>query len=320
MLTITIILSILTVSKLFAVTLKSMMQEFPLWRSMLFVPVNNDRFIEKAHSRGADAIILDLEDSIPLAEKQDARGAVASAAKVVSARGSDVLVRINHEQALTAQDLEAVVIPSVRAIVVPKVSAPEQLKYISELITDLETARDMTTGRMKLIAMIESVEALGCIDAIATASPRLLAMTLGSEDFSASVGMQPTSKGLLFPNQQVLFAARRAGIIALGFAGSIADYSQPDTFRKMITEARQLGFRGAFCIHPSQVAIMNQEFSPTTEEVEQARQILEAYEVALEAGSGVTQYQGKMIDYPVVARAQELLQLHKTIEERKTGN
>lgn len=135
----------------------------------------------------------------------------------------------------------------------------------------------------------------------------MLGMSLGSEDFSASSGMNPTPEGLLAPNQAIVFACRRAGIFPFGFPASIADYSDIDRFRETIRFARQLGFVGALCIHPSQVAILNEQFAPSDAEIEQARALIAAYEQGVSEGKGAVAFQGTMIDAPVVARARETL-------------
>ena len=167
--------------------------------------------------------------------------------------------------------------------------------------------RGVKRGHTGIIAMIESVDALPVLDDIANAHPRVIAMTLGSEDFSATAGMQPVPDTLYLPNQMLAFACRRANIMPLGFPGSIADYSDIDAFRVIIKRAKQLGFVGAFCIHPKQVEVLNEELTPTAEEVTHAEGLLAAFEAGLAAGKGAVEYKGKMIDLPVVERARELL-------------
>lgn len=288
----------------------------PLWRSMLFVPAHVERFVNKAHQRGADAIILDLEDSVPLPEKAHARAQVASAARQVAQSGADVVVRINAGLLLAAEDLAVSIDSAVQAICVPKTTSGAQLQWISEAIDELERERGLTAGHTRLIALIESTDALSQLADIARSTPRLAAIILGSEDFSASAGMLPTADGLLFPNQQIVFAARAAGVLPLGFVGSIADYSDLQAFRTTIKRSSNLGLRGGFCIHPSQVAIMNEEFSPADAEVSEARELLAVYEAALSAGRGAAEFNGKMIDAPVVARSRELLAFAQRIAER----
>ena len=279
-------------------------RELPAWRSALFVPAHVEKFVAKAHTRGADAIILDLEDSVPLAEKARARAAVAGAAATVAGHGLDVLVRINRPWRLAVRDLEDSICAAVHTIAVPKVASADHIAFIAETIDEI---KGLVPGHTRLLALIEGVDGLAQMDAIARASERLIGLFLGAEDFSAEVGMQPTAEALFAPNQQLVFAARRAGILPLGFVGSIADYSDLEAFRARILQARQLGFTGALGIHPSQIAIMNEAFLPSADEVAHAEGLLAAYEQGLAEGRGAVSYQGKMIDAPVVARAREVL-------------
>lgn len=283
------------------------MSAAPIWRSMLFLPAHIEKFVAKAHTRGADAYILDLEDSVPLPEKVRARAQVIQGAQSVGVSGAAALVRVNPTWELMVQDLDASVDPTVQAIVLPKVTQAATVQRAAEHVQRLETNRGMTLGHTGLIAQIEDVEALPNLDAIATSSSRLLGMILGSEDFSVSAGMQPIPEALLMPNQMVLFACRRAGIHPFGFAASIADYADMARFQQHILLAKQMGFVGAFCIHPAQVPVLNAGFSPTEEEVRQAQEMVAAYEQAMQQGLGAVEFRGKMLDVPVVLRAKNLL-------------
>ena len=280
---------------------------YPGWRTALFIPVHIDKFVEKAHTRGADAYILDLEDSVPLEQKGMARDCVIKAAETVSQGGASALVRINLDERFAMKDIEASIDEAVAAIVVPKVESAQQIQKIAEYIDALEQMRGIKKGHTGIIAMIESVAALPVLDEIAQSHPRVIAMTLGSEDFSATAGMQPVPDTLYLPNQMLAFACRRANIMPLGFPGSIADYSDLDAFRATVKRAKQLGFVGAFCIHPKQVEVLNDELTPSAEEIAHAQGLLEAFEAGLAAGKGAVEYKGKMIDLPVVERAKELL-------------
>ncbi|MDX1452347.1 MAG: CoA ester lyase [Oleiphilaceae bacterium] len=280
---------------------------YPGWRSALFLPVHIDKFVAKAHTRGADAYILDLEDSVPLAQKAEARECVVPAARTVKQGGAAALVRINQDHAMAIEDLDASVHDEVSAIVVPKVESPEFLHYLADRLCELEQLRGLPPGHTGIIAMIESVAALPQLDAIAAAHPRVIAMTLGSEDFSATAGMVPNTETLYGPSQMLAFACRRAGIVPLGFPGSIADYSDIDAFREVVRKARDLGFVGAFCIHPKQVAVLNEVLTPSEAELQEARELVACFEQALTEGKGAAEFNGKMIDLPVVDRARELL-------------
>jgi citrate lyase subunit beta/citryl-CoA lyase len=277
------------------------------WRSMLFLPAHIEKYVTRAHTRGADAYILDLEDSVPVSEKENARALLAWSLRTVSQNGAAALARINATSEHAAADIEAACSPGVSAIVLPKVNSAAEVVSIAIRLDALEARRGLTAGSVRLIAQIEHVTALPRLDEIAGSSPRLLGMTLGSEDFSASAGMEPVPEALLGPNQQVIFACRRAGVLPFGFPASISDYSDTSVFRGHIRLARRLGFLGAFCIHPSQIAVMNEEFSPSAAEIEAAHGMVAAFEAGRREGKGAISYQGRMIDPPVVARAKEVL-------------
>lgn len=288
----------------------------PVWRSLLFVPVNVERFVDKAHERGADAIQLDLEDSVPTSEKDRARQLVPEAAAKVARGGADVVVRINRPWRMALRDLEASVCPQVHAIALPKVMGPEHVRLVAEVLDELERERGMPVGATKLIAMIETAEAFFRAREIAAAHERLVGLNLGAEDFALSVGMLPEPDGLYYPKIQTIIAARAAGILPLGFIGTVAEYRDLDAFRQTIRRSRKLGFRGASCVHPAQVPVLNEEFAPSTEEVEHARGLVAAYDAALAEGRGSVEYGGRMIDVPIVERARDLLAIHERIAAR----
>lgn len=292
------------------------MTDLPLWRSMMFVPVNVDRFVDKAHTRGADAVILDLEDSILPADKAAARALVPAAAAKAARGGADVVVRINRPWRLAVRDLEAAVCPAVAALALPKTADAGHIRAIAEIVGELERERAMTVGAIRLIAMIETAAAYFHLREIAGADRRMVAMILGSEDFALEMGMAPEPDGLAHATFATAIAARAAGLLPLGFIGSLAQFADRDAFRTMVRRARGLGFEGAFCIHPSQVAILNQEFSPTAAEVAHAGSVIAAFRAAEAAGRGAIELDGVMIDIPVVARAERLLARQAAIEER----
>jgi len=279
----------------------------PMWRSMLFVPVIVDKFVDAAHRRGADAIILDLEDSVPESQKERARGLIQAAAAKVSQGGADVTVRINRPWRQTLRDLEAAVSPQVRALLLPKIASADHVQLIAEVVSELEAERGMAIGATGLVPMIETAEAFFKIHEIARADPRIVGLNLGAEDFALSIGMLPEAEGLFYPKQQVVIAARAAGILPLGFIGTVADFKDLDAFRATIQRSRRLGFMGASVIHPSQVQILNEEFRPTADEVALARRIVAAYDKSTAEGIGAIVLDGKMIDVPIVVRAQQTL-------------
>lgn len=290
--------------------------DLPVWRSLLFVPVTARKFVDGAAARGADAIILDLEDSVPPAEKPRARTLLQDAAEIVSRGGADVLVRINRPLRLAIADIEAAVSPRVQALALPKVESANHLRLLCEIIDEIEAERGMTIGTTKLLAMVETAEAFFEMPAIARAHPRVVALTLGAEDFSLSVGMLPEAEGLFFPKQQMIIAARSAGILPLGFLGTVADFKDLAAFRATIQRSRRLGFLGAACIHPSQIEILNEEYAPQPDDVAHAERVVAAYETAIAQGVGAITVDGKMIDVPVVERAQALLARHRAIKAK----
>src|SRR3954465_15620473 len=292
-------------------------KDLPVWRSMLFVPVTARRFVDGAARRGADAIILDLEDAVALSEKERARTLVPEAASIVSRGGADVVVRINRPLRMTVRDLEAVIGNGVHAIALPKAESAEHVQLVAEIIDELEAERGVPLGTTRMLAMVETASAFFHIAEIAKASPRLVGLNLGAEDFALSAGMLPEAEGLFMPKQMCVFAARGAGIMPLGFVGTVADFSDLDGFRETTRRSRRLGFMGASVIHPSQVQILNEEFRPSAAEADHARRVVEAYDKALAEGVGAVTVDGKMIDVPIVERARLLLHRETVIAARE---
>jgi citrate lyase subunit beta/citryl-CoA lyase len=294
-----------------------MTKDLPVWRSMLFVPVTQRRFVEGAARRGADAIILDLEDSVAASEKERARTLVAEAAGIVSAGGADVVVRLNRPLRMTVRDLEAVIGPGVHTVALAKAESAQHVQLVAEIIDELEVERGIALGTTKMLAMVETASAFFRIAEIARAHPRLVALNLGAEDFATSAGIMPEADALTMPKQMAVFAARAAGIMPMGFIGSIAEFHDLDAFRETIRRSRRFGFVGASVIHPSQVAILNEEFRPSAREVDHANRVVAAYDTALAEGVGAVTVDGKMIDVPVVERAKLLLDRETAIAARE---
>jgi citrate lyase subunit beta/citryl-CoA lyase len=289
----------------------------PVWRSLLFVPVTVKRFVDGAPRRGADAIILDLEDAVAASEKERARSLVPEAAEIVSRGGADVVVRINRPLRLAVRDIEAAVGPRVVALALPKVEGPEHVRLIAEIVDEVEAERGMAPGTTRFVAMVETAAAFFRIAEIARAHPRICALTLGAEDFALSAGILPEAEGLFMPKQMAVFAARAAGIMPLGFIGTVAEFHDLQGFRQTIRRSRRLGFIGASVIHPSQVPVLNEEFRASPEEADHARRVVSAYDEALAAGVGAVTLDGKMIDVPVVERARLLLEREAAIAARE---
>ena len=279
----------------------------PLWHSLLFIPAHVQRFIESAPKRGADAIILDLEDSVPNEIKPLAREHLKEHVNFLNEQSQDILIRINRDLNNAIADLNTAVIQSVKAIIIPKVIGAEHIRLLEEVISELEFNRHLTPNSIQLIAMIETLEGLHNINAIAQSSSRLIGLALGTEDLSLDGGFTATPENFHYPAQQLVYAAKLANIHAYGFPGSIADYSNIDAFTHYQKTAKSMGFNGAFCIHPSQVEPINNTYAISSDELEQANKIVAAYEEAVKNKRGAVEVDGKMIDAPVVERAMKLI-------------
>ena len=276
------------------------------WRSLLFVPAHEARFVARAHERGADGIILDLEDAVPAEGKEAARAGLAAAASV-GQRGAAVMVRVNHGIRPLARDLEAAVLPGIAALVLPKVDSAEWVAEVAAAIAELEHERDLVPEAISLVLQIETPGALPRLPAIAAAHPRVAAIALGPEDYCAALGAVPGAEVLMGPNLAVLQAARAAGVLPLGFVGSIGNFADLAAYAALVEQARSLGFRGAMAVHPAQIAVLNAGFSPAEAEVAWAKRVVVADQAARAAGRGAFTLDGRMIDAPVVRRAEEIL-------------
>jgi citrate lyase subunit beta/citryl-CoA lyase len=165
--------------------------------------------------------------------------------------------------------------------------------------------------------LVETAAGFFRIEAIAKSHPRVVALSLGTEDFTADVGMLPDPEALLYPKQHTLFAARAAGILPMGFIGSIADFRDQDAFRAIVRRSKRFGFVGASAIHPLQVPVLNEEFGVSPAEVQRAERMVAAYDAAFAQGLGAVQFEGAMIDVPVVQRAKNVIARAAAIKRRQ---
>ena len=283
----------------------------------MYCPVNVEKYVDKAHTRGADVVQLDLEDSVPPSEKAAARKLVEKAAARVRRGGADVVVRFNQPLSQAVRDLEHSICPDVDALACTKVAGASHIQLLDELVSELEEKRGMTVGHTQFIAMIETADAFFQIRDIVRASPRIVACNIGGEDFALDNNMQPTGEALVYPKQQMIFAANAAGIVPLGFIDSIAGFGDWEAFRKMVRRSRDFGFMGAGCIHPGQVTIVNQEYTPGEKEVAYARKVIELDQQAAASGRGSWSLDGKMIDIPIIVRARKLIARFDAIKKRE---
>ena len=279
----------------------------PLRRSFLFVPADNARLLASAVTKPADVVILDLEDGTHPARKALAReGLVAGIAQIVQA-GQAAAVRINGDLNTAVSDLRSAVMPGLALVLLPKVEHPRDVQLLSALVDDLERAAGMPSGGVRFLLQIESCLALPRLHEIAAADARTMGMMLGSEDFSLDCGGLPTPEALLAPSLMVLHACRAAGIQPIGFVASIAELGEVEQFAQVLAQARSLGFRGAVVVHPKFLEAINACYTPTPENVAQARELVAAFEAAQAQGQGAIRHAGRMIDKPVYLRALRLL-------------
>jgi citrate lyase subunit beta/citryl-CoA lyase len=288
----------------------------PVWRSILYVPGNVSKFIDKAHERGADCVLIDLEDSVQPAQKPDARAMLSDTIKKVARGGADVAVRINRPLRMTIPDLEAAVQPGVSALFITKTESVQHLKLLDEVVTDLESQRSLKPGSIGFGAMIEHPRALSQIHDIAEHGPRLIGMMLGGEDFALETGSIPGDETLELPKRLVAFAAQAFDVPMIGILGTVADYSDPEAYKKSAERARRFGFSGGTCIHPGLVTALNEAFTPSAEDVAYARKLIQADAKAAAEGRGSFQVDGKMIDIPVIERARKMIARADAIQRR----
>jgi citrate lyase subunit beta/citryl-CoA lyase len=288
----------------------------PVWRSLLYVPAHVDRFVDKAHLRGADCIQLDLEDSVPPTEKATARAGVQAAAARLRRGTCDVLVRINAPLSLAVPDIEAAVCPEVDGLTITKARGPDHIQLLDELVAEREVKAGIPEGHTWFYVLVETPAGLAQAQAIAGASRRVVAMSLGGEDFATAIGTEPTEAALSVAKSLCLFAARAAGVMPMGLVSTLADFGDIPAFTAMARRSRAMGFEGASCINPAQVAPLNEAFSPSEADIAFARRVVAADALARAQGRGAVALDGKMIDVPIARRAENLLARAEAIASR----
>lgn len=287
--------------------------ENQLIRSWMFVPGHRQKMIEKAMSLAEiDAIMLDIEDGVPPAEKENARAQIAAAlaSPDSGAAGQRRFVRINsvgHEW--MHADLARVIQPGTHGIVPPKVESAEQVRLVDKLIGEREAQAKLPAGKIRLLVAIESP--LGLLNAysIASASPRVMGLLLGAEDMGKGLGLPLRREGeareLLHVRGMLAVTAAAAGVQAVDSVWT--DLQDPEGLRRYAQQARRLGFSGMSMIHPSQAEIVNHAFSPTDEELAYCEQVVQAYDEAVARGQGAIAFGGQLLDPPIVDRARRTL-------------
>ena len=289
---------------------------------MLFVPANVPKYIERAHERGADAIILDLEDSVPESEKSVARSALQATYGSVARNGADVLVRINKPFAQRVLDLDAAIAPGIAGILFPKLETAQELAILDALIHERELAAGMSAGSVGVLCAIESARGVLNLNGIVAECERVtrvFGLSYGAEDATEEIGVETTPEGWerFYGNALSVQAAVAAGIQPYGRLGSAFEFHDLTEYEASARRSAQFGFKGASCIHPAQVPILNRAFSPSAEQVERARKTIELMQAALRAGRASASLDGRMIDTPTLRRAERILERHAAIEQKE---
>lgn len=281
----------------------------PILRSILFVPTIVERFVTRAPETGADIICLDVEDSVPPAEKAKARAAAAEAIDGMPRSGYATFVRVNGlHTGLLEDDLLAVVRPGLDGIVLSKAHTAETVRRADHYLTILERQQGMETGTVGIIPLLESAAGILNSREISAASPRLVGLSLGAEDLAVDMGLQRSEEAreIEWPRAQLATAAAAADLVAIDTPEP--DYTDMEHLERDSSYARSLGFRGKYCIHPGQVEVVNRVFSPTEQEIAEARDVVRLMDKeGIAKGRAAIPVNGKMIDTPIYWQAKRLL-------------
>ena len=280
------------------------------FRSLLFVPGNKESMLRKALNFRPDALVPDMEDSVPDGEKTNARNTIASFLPTLAASGIPVIPRVNaFGTGLTVDDLAAVVGPHIYGISIGKIHVPDDIGQLAGLLHELEDTSGLESGHTKVFPWLESARAMVHCYEICTASPRIGGVAFGGEDFTHDMGIErlEDESEVAFARNHLCIAARAAEVPALDTP--FFRFRDEDALRANCAASKQLGFKGKFAIHPAQIEAINESFSPSAREIEYARRIVAAFEEAERIGRGSTSLEGRVIDVPVVKRARALLQL-----------
>lgn len=273
-------------------------------RSRLYAPGNNPRLLAGIEVHGADCVLLDLEDSVPLSEKASARVLVKHALAAIPFP-EDVWVRINPLDSGGDADVREVLQGQPHGLCLPKAESADDVVRLAQLLDEVEVALGIESGFTKILPIIETAMGVLHCEAIASADPRIVMVAFGAEDYTRDVGALRSRRSLLFARSMIVAAATAAGIQASDTV--FADLGDPEGLANEAALARELGFDGKGAINPRQLTPIHQAFSPTEDELTYAQRVVEAAEEAERAGSGAVALDGKMVDLPVLERAKRIL-------------
>lgn len=281
-----------------------------LRRTSLYIPGTNPGMLANAEVYGADSVILDLEDGVPVSEKDAARILVRNALQHIPYRRAEVTVRVNALSTPFGRDDFREIIPlAPEAVRLPKCESADNILEADALITELELQNGIVPGTVGIIAITESARGGQNLSEIAAASPRVIALNYGAEDYTADIGAVRTKEGRELDDirAKVIVAARIAGVQALDSV--FGDVNDLDGLYAEALRVRLLGFDGKSVIHPRQIPVVHRAFTPSENEIGFARRVMAAFREASSRGAGVIALNGRMIDAPVVARAEKILAL-----------
>ncbi|EOL45749.1 citrate (pro-3S)-lyase subunit beta [Enterococcus caccae] len=280
-----------------------------LRRTMMFVPGANASMLRDATLYGADSLMFDLEDAVSLKEKDSARLLVYNALRTFDYSSVETVVRINGLDTVGRQDVEAMVLAGVDVIRLPKTETAQDIVDVAAVITEMETKYGISVGTTKMMAAIESAEGVLNAREIALASDRLIGIALGAEDYVTNMKTHryPNGQELFFARSFILHSARAAGIAAIDTVYS--DVDNTEGFLAEVELIKQLGFDGKSVINPRQIPLVNSVYEPTEKEIQNAKEVIWGIREAEAKGSGVISVNGKMVDKPIVERAERVIAL-----------
>ena len=286
------------------------------YRSILFVPANRQRMLDKAPTTGADAILLDLEDAVPEEEKVGAREMVRQ--YIPTLDGRPLFVRISAASTgLARGDLEAAVVAGLHGVFIPKVDSPDDVRTVAAWLDELEVSAGIVHGSVELICMLESARGVRLGYEIATSSTRVVSLLFASGengDFQSDMGCDWSVAGteMLYARSKVVLDSRAAGL-AYVLDGVFVDIDNADGLVADTTLSKRLGYTGRTIIHPKHIDPVNRIYTPSNDEVDYYRELLVAFENGLAQGRGAVTFRGKMIDYAMAARAHRVLERSEMI-------
>ena len=295
-------------------------------RTMLFVPANSWRMITTAATEGGDAVILDLEDACPIAEKETGRIFARDSIPMLKEKGMDVFVRVNSfDTGLTEKDIDYVVVAGLDGVMLPKTESKGDILRLDRLLKVEEEKKGLALNSVVILPLLESPKGISTVSEIISGSQRVIGVSFGAGDYSREIGagmgvtsLSPEEYFLMasHPRSCIALAARAAGIFAIDapFFGLVIDL---DGLFREARKVKLMGFTGKLLVHPRHVDSVNQVFSPSKEEIDFARRVIKAYEEAKAEGLGATSLGGRMIDYGSYRRALNLISISEKISERE---